>query len=364
MPKTVCVTGATGFIAAFVVEELLQRGYVVHGTVRDLSDQAKHAHLLVSSTVCCSTSAAAHTSCGARSSACAYHHLPVHNSRTEASGVLVNQAFEGADERLKLFQCDVTDTASLAEPIAGCDCVMHTATPVIIPMTGEEPQTRAEAEEAQLRPAVEGVVGVIEECHKAGVGHMVLTSSVAAISGIAPQNMPTVLDEDCWSDEAFLEDTGAWYTLAKTRQERKAWELATKHGIKLCTVCPPLVLGRLHTPHFNYSHHRFVEIIDGTLTRGPLGEHAWLARYGVVDVEDVALCHVRTGNHTRSPSVTLLFHFVLFRLSVAQLAHHHLADLDHHHHPHHHHPHHHHHHHHHHRTTHQCLIVTTAGASF
>jgi nucleoside-diphosphate-sugar epimerase len=189
--KTVCVTGATGFIAAFVVEKLLLRGYVVHATVRDLGNESKHAHLL---------------------------------------------AFDGAAERLKLFQADVTDFSSLAAPIASCDCVMHTATPVIIPMTGEVPQTRAEAEEAQLKPAVEGMIGVVEECRKAGVKHIVLTSSVAAIAGIAPENMPAVLDESCWSDEDFLERTAAWYTLAKTIQEKKAWE-------RLClAVCTPPTL--------------------------------------------------------------------------------------------------------------------------
>jgi len=37
---TVCVTGAGGFIASWLVKLLLSRGYTVHGTVRDLSAQA------------------------------------------------------------------------------------------------------------------------------------------------------------------------------------------------------------------------------------------------------------------------------------------------------------------------------------
>ena len=46
MNGPVAVTGVTGFIAAFVVEELLNRGHTVHGTVRSLEDQSKYAHLL------------------------------------------------------------------------------------------------------------------------------------------------------------------------------------------------------------------------------------------------------------------------------------------------------------------------------
>ena len=33
----VCVTGAGGYIASWLVKLLLSRGYTVHGTVRDLS---------------------------------------------------------------------------------------------------------------------------------------------------------------------------------------------------------------------------------------------------------------------------------------------------------------------------------------
>lgn len=32
---TVCVTGATGFIGSWIVMRLLERGYIVHATVRD-----------------------------------------------------------------------------------------------------------------------------------------------------------------------------------------------------------------------------------------------------------------------------------------------------------------------------------------
>jgi len=35
--KVVCVTGASGFIASWIVKFLLQRGYTVRATVRDPS---------------------------------------------------------------------------------------------------------------------------------------------------------------------------------------------------------------------------------------------------------------------------------------------------------------------------------------
>ena len=41
--KVVCVTGASGFIASWLVKLLLQRGYFVNGTVLDVSDALSFA---------------------------------------------------------------------------------------------------------------------------------------------------------------------------------------------------------------------------------------------------------------------------------------------------------------------------------
>lgn len=41
----VLVTGATGFVAGHLIQQLLMRGYKVRGTVRDLSKPEKFAYL-------------------------------------------------------------------------------------------------------------------------------------------------------------------------------------------------------------------------------------------------------------------------------------------------------------------------------
>ena len=45
--KPICVTGASGFIATHIVEQLLQEGYKVNGTVRDSSPEGlkRYTHL-------------------------------------------------------------------------------------------------------------------------------------------------------------------------------------------------------------------------------------------------------------------------------------------------------------------------------
>ncbi|KAL1225497.1 Phenylacetaldehyde reductase [Cardamine amara subsp. amara] len=44
--KLICVTGASGYVASWIVKFLLIRGYTVKATVRDPNDQKKTEHLL------------------------------------------------------------------------------------------------------------------------------------------------------------------------------------------------------------------------------------------------------------------------------------------------------------------------------
>ncbi|CAA6663608.1 unnamed protein product [Spirodela intermedia] len=43
--KVVCVTGASGYIASWLVKLLLQKGYAVKGSVRDPEEPKKTEHL-------------------------------------------------------------------------------------------------------------------------------------------------------------------------------------------------------------------------------------------------------------------------------------------------------------------------------
>ncbi|RZS19603.1 hypothetical protein BHM03_00052028, partial [Ensete ventricosum] len=82
--RRVCVTGAGGYLASWLVKLLLSRGYFVHGTVRDPGD-SKNAHL---------------------------------------------KNLDGAAENLQLFKAELLDYNSLVSAIAGCEGVFHVATPV------------------------------------------------------------------------------------------------------------------------------------------------------------------------------------------------------------------------------------------
>ncbi|GJN17292.1 hypothetical protein PR202_gb04348 [Eleusine coracana subsp. coracana] len=83
----VCVTGGSGFIGSWLVHRLLHRGYTVHATVKNLQDEGETKHLL---------------------------------------------ALDGADTRLRLFQMDLLDPASVQPAINGALGVFHLASPMIL----------------------------------------------------------------------------------------------------------------------------------------------------------------------------------------------------------------------------------------
>eukprot|EP00252_Welwitschia_mirabilis_P026041 TRINITY_DN8346_c0_g1_i7.p1 TRINITY_DN8346_c0_g1~~TRINITY_DN8346_c0_g1_i7.p1 ORF type:complete len:273 (-),score=58.05 TRINITY_DN8346_c0_g1_i7:380-1198(-) len=105
--KVVCVTGASGFIASWLVKLLLHRGYDVRGTVRNLDCPSKTDHLF---------------------------------------------ALEGANERLQLLAANLLEEGSFDEAVSGCECVFHTASPVFFGTTNDPqfwyPLSKTLAEEA------------------------------------------------------------------------------------------------------------------------------------------------------------------------------------------------------------------------
>lgn len=225
-----CVTGAGGFVASWLVERLLAGGrYMVHGTVRDPGD-AKNAHLA---------------------------------------------AMDGAADRLRLFRAELLDYGSVAAAIAGCDGVFHVASPV--PMT----YPIGDPEVELLAPAVTGTKNVLKACSEAKVKRVVVVSSVAAVMVNPgwPQN--EAMDEACWSDVEFCRTTQNWYCLSKTLAELEALDYAKRSGLDVVSVCPSLVIGPLLQSTVNASSSVIVDCLKGD-------REVKLKLRNFVDVRDVA----------------------------------------------------------------------------
>lgn len=227
--RTVCVTGAGGFIASWLVKRLLEKGYTVRGTVRNPVDP-KNDHL---------------------------------------------RALDGAADRLVLLRADLLDPESLVEAFSGCDGVFHAASPVT-----DDP-------EMMIEPAIRGTRYVMTAAADTGVKRVVFTSSIGTVYMNPYRDPNKPVDDTCWSDLEYCKNTQNWYCYAKTVAEQGAWEVARKRGLDLIVVNPVLVLGPLLQPTVNASTDHVMKYLTGSAKTYVNAAQAY------VHVQDVAEAHVR-----------------------------------------------------------------------
>lgn len=235
----VLVTGATGYVAGWIVKALLEAGVSVHAAVRAPEDEAKTAHLR----------AIADTTPGT----------------------------------LTLFKADLLDQGSYAQAMAGCAIVFHTASPFTLNV--------GDAQADLVDPAVNGTRNVLETASATPtVRRVVLTSSVAAIYGdnadiaSAPGGR---LDETVWNTTSSL--TNNPYSYSKTKAEQAAWEMAQAQAQwDLVVVNPSLVIGpALQARPTSESFSILRQMASG---RMKAGAPRW--GMGCVDVRDLAQAHL------------------------------------------------------------------------
>ena len=233
--STVLVTGGSGFIGSHCILQLLAAGHTVRTTIRSLSREPDVRAMLK-----------------------------------------VGGAEPG--DRLSFFAADLVDEAGWAEAIAGCDYVLHVASPF--------PPSVPKDENEIIRPAVDGTLRVLRVARDAGVHRVVLTSSFAAIGyGQNPRDIP--FTEMNWTDPKGKDVLP--YTKSKTLAEHEAWNFMGRErgGLELAVVNPVGVFGPVLGPDFSTSIMLVQSLMNGAFPGCP---KLW---FGVVDVRDVADLHIR-----------------------------------------------------------------------
>ncbi len=231
--STVLVTGGSGFLGSWCVIELLRRGHEVRTTVRSLSREP------------------------------------------QVRAAVASELDPG--ERLRVMGADLTSDDGWAEAVAGCDYVLHVASPF--------PPKQPKDPDELILPAREGTLRVLRAGLDAGVKRVVVTSSVAAIrltAGAAARP----LDEGDWTDPDSAGLTP--YVRSKTLAERAAWQLAQERGEedRLAVVNPGAIIGPVLNDDLSYSLQMVQRLLGGTPGVPRLG-------FSLVDVRDVADLEIR-----------------------------------------------------------------------
>ncbi|MEO0637729.1 MAG: NAD-dependent epimerase/dehydratase family protein [Pseudomonadota bacterium] len=240
--KPVMVTGATGYVAGWLVKRLIDAGLTVHAPVRAPGDKRKVGYL--------------------------------------------EDLAHAAPGSLKLFQADLLEDGSYAEAMAGCAIVFHTASPFTVSVG--DPQRDL------VDPAVKGTQNVLNTANTTdSVERVVLTSSCAAIYGDnsdvsrAPGGK---LTEAQWNESSSLDHNP--YAFSKVEAEKAAWDIAkAQDRWRLVVINPSLVIGpAVGGRPTSESFSLMKRFGDGQMAAG-----APPYEIGMVDVRDVADAHMRAA---------------------------------------------------------------------
>ncbi len=237
----VLVTGGSGFIGGHCILQCLAAGHQVRTTVRSLA-------------------------------------------REPEVRTLLKKAGADGDGRLSFAAADLERDAGWPEAVAGCDFVLHVASPF--------PLGVPKHEDDLIVPARDGALRLLKAARAAGVRRVVLTSSFAAV-GYGRKERCAPFDETSWTD---LSGGGvSAYAKSKTLAERAAWDFVAKEGrLELAVVNPVGVLGPVLGPDTSTSIAIVQRLMDGAAPGLPR------IRFGVVDVRDVADLHLRAMTDPRA----------------------------------------------------------------
>jgi dihydroflavonol-4-reductase len=230
----VLVTGGTGYLAGWMIVGLLRRGFRVRTTVRKVTSEAS----------------------------------------VRAS---IRRQVD-ADDRLSFAAADLTREDGWSDAVAGCDFVLHVASPM-----GQGLPRDTDL----LGPAREGSLRVLRAAAKAKVSRVVVTSSIVA--SLPADEAAGATDETVWTDPAGKDIDN--YSRSKTLAERAAWEFMAsesgKPGFALTTILPGMILGPVMTDSVSGS----VEVVERLLN----GKVPAIPRMGfaIVDVRDLVDLHLK-----------------------------------------------------------------------
>lgn len=264
MKQTILITGGTGYVGAWIVKGLLEKGHNIRLAVRDKNDVEKYNYL------------------------------------TEI-------AEENEGSSLEVFEADLLKEGSYDEAAKGCDSIVHVASPFYLDVK--------DAQKELIDPALKGTMNVLEAANRSkSVKKVVLTSSVAAVHGdnidMKNQNL-TSFNESHFNESSSLKHQP--YSYSKVLAEKKAWEMAgEQNSWQLIVVNPSFVLGPALSQSSKSESLKMVnDIISGKYRPGVPNLY-----FGFVDVRDVARAHIicleneAEGRHILAERVTDILSFI------------------------------------------------------
>ena len=233
--KMVLVTGGSGFVAIHCILQLLQQGYQVKTTLRNLK------------------------------------------RKDEVLDMLKNGGIQSFD-KLSFIETDLTKDDNWSEAVKDCTYVLHVASPIGLAVPKHENDF--------IKPAVEGTRRVLKAAKDEGVKRVVMTSNFGAV-GYSHTDKTKIITEESWTDPN--EKGLSPYNKSKVLAEKAAWDFMKSEGgdLELTVINPVGIFGPSLGPALSSGFEMMKRVMDGSMKAIPN------ITMGIVDVRDVADLHIR-----------------------------------------------------------------------
>ena len=236
----VLLTGISGYIGLHCAVELLKNGYVVKGSLRDLSKSKK--------------------------------------IKSDIS------KFINSKDNLEFCELDLLSDKGWDDAAKDCEYIMHVASPFI----NYEPKDKS----LYIKPAVDGTLRALNSGLKANIKRIIITSSVVAM--IKNGDKSTEINEHSWTN-INAKNISA-YAKSKTLAEKKAWKFVKEHNMELVVINPGPVFGPPISNNLSgASMSMFKDLITGKIPMIPQSS------INMSDVRDVAKVHVLALKNKKAP---------------------------------------------------------------
>ena len=231
--KKVLVTGASGYIASYCIKVLLEKGFKVKASVRDL----KKVDIVKKSLVDTSN-----------------------------------------NENIEFCELNLLNDYGWNKALKDCDYLMHIASPCVI----KEPKKESEI----ILPAVEGTLRALRSVNESKIKKVVLTSSIGAM---LYGNKKEICEPTDWTNISSYVGS---YIKSKTMAEKAAWDYyksIINPPFSFTTINPGMVFGPVINGNLDgVSKNMIINLIKG---KYPVLPDIY---FSVVDVRDVAKIHVES----------------------------------------------------------------------
>ena len=236
MHKKVLLTGVTGFLGSHTTIQLLNKGYEVIGTLRDVKRSETIKEII-----------AKHTK--------NINHLSFY----------------------EINLSDSTDKWKVA--MKGVDYIVHIASPF--------PTVLPKHENDIILPAKNGTLNILKAATASGVKRVVVTSSTGSV--VYGERKNGTFTEKDWTNVSNKKDTTPYFR-SKTIAEKSAWDYVknNKNAPELVTILPGAILGPiLDKSDYGTSANLIKKLMDGSMPAMPrIG-------FEMVDVRAVADAHIK-----------------------------------------------------------------------